>query len=451
MNSDRLNPMVIKELRQGLKSKSFLATFLGLQVAMVLSMFIYLAAASTPNSDLGFADGFFWFMLGLMLLLFMPLRAFQALHEEIKGNTLEMLFLTRMNAWKITFGKWCALVIQIFLLVAAILPYLVLRYFLGTIDVASNLRQLFYQVIISMVLVSVAVGLSGWTSKVMRTLTIIGAFFSLYTLPVMLFGMSRAGSVGPFAFFTWVDFSVSLVIAGLLMMFFVEYGASLIAPPAENHAILKRVFALTMSLVLGLYGVLYRTSPGPVYLGMILLIPVAIDALCEHLIGIQSIYVRLRKLRFVRWLFYPGWVSGFIFVSLVTWMNLLFAFWADPDDEIWILGLVGYNALIWPFFWMRVIPFLTKKPLVSYVAIQIFSFILCMFVVFLDEVHFISNYTVLGHFLPVLGFFVIESEGISDLMLPLLSVNTAIMVMIALLKARRPLIQMHILSRGEER
>lgn len=450
INSDRINPMVIKELRQGLKSKSFIATFLGLQAAMVLSMFIYLATGSSNRSDIAFADGFFWFMLGLMLLMFMPLRSFQALHEEIKGNTLEMLFLTRMDAWKIAFGKWCALVIQIFLLVAAILPYLVLRYFIGAIDVTRNLEQLFAQVVVSMLLVSVGVGLSGWTSKLMRGLVILGAVMSLYMVPMMIYGfsVSRGRGGGMFDALSWVDMLVGGVVSGIVMMFFVEYGASLIAPPAENHALRKRTMAVLLTLVISLYAIFSTGDAETMIFAMVLLIPLAVDALCEPLIGIPSLYHRLRKFRILRWLFYPGWASGFLFVSLLTFVLFLITFLLEGDLEVWLIGLAAYNSLIFPFFCIRIFPILHQKPLAAYVALQMLSLAFCLLMIFLQEIRFIPDYDLLGSFFPLLGFFVGADGNFNDLNLTLMLVVTLFMVSLILMKARRPFLQMQYLSQG---
>lgn len=451
MNSDRLNPMVIKELRQGLKSRSFLASFLGLQVAMVISMFVYLVSANSKGADLSGADGLFWFMLGLILLLFMPLRSFQALNGEIRGNTLEMLFLTRMNAWKITFGKWCALVIQLLLMVTAILPYFVLRYFLGSIDIAGNLKALFYIIIVAMLFTSVGVGLSGWNSKFLRGLIIVGVLLLFNVVPVMLVGVSAGFGTGTtFGTIGWPEIMVGLIVAGILMMFCVEYGASQIAPPAENHALRKRMLALLLAVILTNFALWVDGSMRGIIISLVLLLPVTIDALCEPLIGIQSLYVKLKKFRFARWFFYPGWVSGFLFVSLLYWVQFLVIYLIEGDADVWTVGLVIYNILLFPFVCIRLVPFLGRKALVSYFSLQVMSFVFCLLMVFIEEIRFISDYIILGHLLPMLGLFVMADESVSDLHPFLLLVPTVIMLVITLMKARRPLMQMQHLSRGGE-
>ncbi|WFB35380.1 hypothetical protein P3T73_14560 [Kiritimatiellota bacterium B12222] len=449
INNDRLNPMVIKELRQGLKSRSFVASFLGLQGLMVLSMFIYLAAVSTGSGDLEFADGFFWFMVGLLLIVIMPLRSFQALHDEIKNDTLELIFLTRMNAWKITFGKWCALVIQIFLLVSAILPYLVLRYFLGAINVTGNLAQLFIQIVVSMLLVSIGVGLSAWTSKIMRGLLIVGALFSLYLIPLFLFGIGSSMGGAFFGWTGWIDVVVALIIAGIIMMFFIQYGASMIAPPAENHSVRKRSMAVLLTLVMGGYAT-YKQEAGILYMCIGLLAPMGIDALCEPLIGIPSVYQRLKKVRGLRWFLFPGWASGFLFVTVLFWSSILWAFFVEPDVDVWEVGVISYNTLIFPFILLRLIPVLSRKPLAGYFIIQVLSLALSLLLVFLEEIHFVHKLDFFASALPVLGFLGILDSFYSGPEFVLSLFFGTVMLAIFWVVSLKPFKQMRYLCRGEQ-
>jgi len=448
MIADRLNPIVLKELRQGLKTRSFIATFLGLQALMVVSMMIYFAGVATDAGETGFADGFFWFMLGLMLLLFMPLRAFQALHEEIKGNTLEMLFLTRMSSWNIAFGKWLALLMQVGLLVCAVLPYLVIRYFLGSVDVTADLLQLFLQVVSSSLLVALGVGLSGWTSKLLRGLTIFGALTSLYMLPLALFGFSSSGGGGMFTFWGWADVLVWLSVVILAMLFFVEYGASQIAPPAENHALRKRTLAFAIVGVLLLFSLLTGGAAAPLGVGMVILIPVMIDALCEPLVGIPSLYRPLRKIGPLRWLLYPGWPCGLLAVGVLFVLSAVSATLIEGKSEVMVVCLVAFNFLLFPFFLIRLIPPLSRRPLPVYILLQVFSGFCLMFLVFLDESSLWSSTDgVLTHLIPLLALYEMLEESGDTMTAGLLSVPTIMMFLVMLVVARKPFSHMQALSR----
>src|SRR6188474_3353491 len=129
--ADWLSPILVKELRQGLKSRAFVVTFIIVQVVMILlvGMQLLTLAGGGGRGAMDAFDGFFWAFVWLPLLVMMPARGLTAVSEEVKANTLDLVQLTRLSAFRIVFGKWVALVSQTFLLVAAILPYAVLRYF----------------------------------------------------------------------------------------------------------------------------------------------------------------------------------------------------------------------------------------------------------------------------------------------------------------------------------
>ena len=77
-------------------------------------------------------------MVAVPTLLIIPISALNAIGSEIRGNTLELIFLTRLTALRIVVGKWFALFAQSLLLVCAVLPYLVLRYFMGGVNLTSR-------------------------------------------------------------------------------------------------------------------------------------------------------------------------------------------------------------------------------------------------------------------------------------------------------------------------
>ena len=161
---DWLSPMVVKELRQGMRSRIFVAAFYLTQLLMILStVFGLIAASRTENvpSDLfGFLSGLFWFMVSVPLLFVMPLLGFGALHTEMKAGTLELVFLTRLSAWRIVAGKWTALMAETLLLVCAILPYVILRYFLGGVNIIEDLQSLFFLLLASALLTAATLAMS---------------------------------------------------------------------------------------------------------------------------------------------------------------------------------------------------------------------------------------------------------------------------------------------------
>ena len=122
--SDRLSPILVKELRQGLRQPTFVIAFLCLQVLLCIVVLASVVSAPVGSQDSLRAgttvSGFFFVLLGIAILVVQPLRGLGALASEIKADTLDLLLLTRLNSWRITFGKWLALVSQSALLVVAV-------------------------------------------------------------------------------------------------------------------------------------------------------------------------------------------------------------------------------------------------------------------------------------------------------------------------------------------
>src|ERR1043165_446027 len=133
--------MLVKELRQGMRSRLFVISFLLVQAAMILVAVLGLYAA-VNKEETSEVSGLFWAILGAPLLIIMPMSGLGAVGNERKTNTLEPIFLTRLTARRILTGKWLALVAQTVLLVCAILPYAVLRYFLGGVDLGAELTTI---------------------------------------------------------------------------------------------------------------------------------------------------------------------------------------------------------------------------------------------------------------------------------------------------------------------
>src|SRR5438309_1669501 len=108
--ADWLSPMLVKELRQGVRNRLFVTTFILLQGAMLLTMAMTLLdAGDGSRSD---STMFFWGILGVGILVILPLGGLNAIGGELKANTLELIFLTRLTALRIVAGKWLAILAQ---------------------------------------------------------------------------------------------------------------------------------------------------------------------------------------------------------------------------------------------------------------------------------------------------------------------------------------------------
>ncbi|HWB58027.1 MAG TPA: hypothetical protein VG733_00980 [Chthoniobacteraceae bacterium] len=162
--ADWLSPMIVKELRQGMRARVFVMAFLLIQGSMIFSVMLSVAAATDAMGAREMADTVFWFINGALFLVVLPCRGFTMLSSETKGNMLELLFFTGLSATWVVLGKWLANVVQSLLIAISVLPYLVLRYYLGGIDVVTDTIILADLLFFSAMLDSVAIVASAFHS-----------------------------------------------------------------------------------------------------------------------------------------------------------------------------------------------------------------------------------------------------------------------------------------------
>jgi hypothetical protein len=370
--------MLVKELRQGLRSRAFTAAFLFLQGMLLLFM---MSGFSEQNDGRDTAAPF-WILLELALLVLMPMRGLGALHAEIRSNTLELISLTRMSAWKIVFGKWSALVSQSGLIAVAVMPYIVLRYFFGGMNVLVELGLLLAVLLFS-----------GWLSAFMVAVSVLpNAFLRLvFAFPsAFLISWFLGGSVvlvtqgdGAFSFALrgvsgpWL-LGLSVAGAVFLIYYFLDMAASRIAPQAVNYVTRRRLIGLAVFvLVLAL---IHGSGVAGGYLVWVFLLfgLLALDALTEHPATVASVYAPFRRHAWLRpgqVLFVPGWFSG-IFFLLVLGAGIVLADGIAPepwnssslDSPLGPVGavLAALSAVFFPLgvtllFWPR-----HAQPLIPY-------------------------------------------------------------------------------------
>ncbi|MDP9179980.1 MAG: ABC transporter permease, partial [Gemmatimonadota bacterium] len=134
---ERLGPVLIKELRQGLRSGMFVLPFTILPALLALVAVWALSIDNVSEARSG-VTVCFWSALLVPLLIITPLRALSTIRSEREAQTLDLLQLTPLTAWRIVFAKWSSLMAQALLWVAALLPFFVLRYFFGGMNLVEE-------------------------------------------------------------------------------------------------------------------------------------------------------------------------------------------------------------------------------------------------------------------------------------------------------------------------
>ncbi len=326
--SDKLSPMLVKELRQGLRARSFTMLFL---IFQILLGFILLSASAASSDNAGsLASGVIFTMFFIAALFIQPMRGVTALSAEITGNTIEMMALTRLTASRIVFGKWIAIVSQTTLILITIIPYLILRYFFGGMVLLGELVFLSLLFMTSMALTAVTVGMSGTNAKLARVLPVLGFIFLIQTIPAVLF---RGGFNNFMSYCTLSDWESRVGVLSYIC--FISYlgwcalshGISVIAPAAENHSTLRRLIALGLTCVAVGVG-FHPTVDATVLLSIlgIILAPAVITALTEPSSLLPPICTPFLKLglagRMASVFLLPGWPAGVFYTVLLLGISI---------------------------------------------------------------------------------------------------------------------------------
>lgn len=374
-----LSPIIVKELRQGLQSGVFSWTLIGLQAAMFLILTFGFTLFKSVTSGPGriFIDNLFWTLLGVGVLLIIPLRGLTVISAEQVGNKLDLLMLTRLSATKMVVGKWLAIAAQGLLVVISFLPYVVLRYFFGNVEVISELTYVGWLYLFSTLIAALSLALSGlpiWARIGIGAVLLLGVLLSidqLAYLPPSLFSHlpTILGTIAAMAIYTLT----LLVLA-----------TSKLAPISENHTMRKRLIALGIGLAwlcASRWG-----SSNVATLVILATLPIVIflmlAAVLERPVRLKSHAEGFAKVgllgRLAAQLLTPGWHSGIVFVLTMTALCLpalwkVAPSWPSNPRIVWMAyAVLTVAAILFPLPLIARFPRLRYQPL-GYAFVHILS------------------------------------------------------------------------------
>ena len=362
---DKLSPMLVKELRQGLRTFTFASVFLTLQgILTVVLLVTGLVTLSSDSTGGGAAVSMTIFCFyALVLLVVQPLRGISALSSEIKGNTIDLMVLTRLSAWRIVWGKWTSIVSQSGLILLAVLPYLIFRYFFGGMQLFSELFLLGYLFVVSATLTALSIGISGLGSGLIRGIAVVGgggflAGFVLFEFTGNLETYISALSLASTDVFL---FALGLLVLCLYLGYFaLELATSFIAPAAENRATHKRLIGLAVALSSFLAVQAYDLTSAVIAAGVVGMM-ISFDAYSESATFPRAVtrpFLRRGALgRLCGRFLYPGWASGNLFVllfaGLMALLTLVFTKLRGSDSTPWLALGISLGVMLFPAAMMQ--------------------------------------------------------------------------------------------------
>lgn len=124
---DRCNPILVKEVRQSLKSKQFVITFFFLVIAawLTATFGVVMQGEAIQYEDVG-RDFFVYFYWGLLVatIFIVPLSAFWSLQSEKDLKTFELLSVTTISPRQIVTGKLLSALTQALIFYSVLTPFI---------------------------------------------------------------------------------------------------------------------------------------------------------------------------------------------------------------------------------------------------------------------------------------------------------------------------------------
>jgi hypothetical protein len=253
-----LNPLLVKEVRQALKSRQFSFWFaLVLIAAWVWSIadVVYIGpgiAFGANGPDLFYG---YYLILATPLLLIVPFAAFRSLTAEREDNTYELVAITALKPRQIVGGKLGSAVAQMLVYFSAIAPCLAFTYLLRGIDVLTIGWILFYTFLASLgfslcALLFATVAKERHWQIVYSVLIIIGLFLALYAAVGWCHDLLRSPRM-PFhePGFWLANLTFLTAYASVFALFYLAAGAQLTFT-AENRSTPLRIVMLVQQMLL---------------------------------------------------------------------------------------------------------------------------------------------------------------------------------------------------------
>jgi hypothetical protein len=185
---DYCNAIVVKEVRQSLKSRQFVGTFL-LLLLVAWGGSIFYVSMEGDSIEYGSAGGGFFYGFFLVLcfasLVIVPYAAFRSIVEERAENTLELIQITVLSPRQIVWGKSLSSLVQVLVYFSAIAPFVAFTSLLPGFDFIHTTFALSMLLVTAFTFSSVALAIGAQTKQ-----KISQAFGSLGVIVLALIGMS---------------------------------------------------------------------------------------------------------------------------------------------------------------------------------------------------------------------------------------------------------------------
>jgi ABC-type transport system involved in multi-copper enzyme maturation permease subunit len=223
-----LAPMMLKELRQGLRRGVFLIPFMLIHLfaiaALYLEFYTELDLGANPFTGVMQMGLFleyspFWWVAGGVSMLLMPMGGIVLMGQEMDEGNYELLQMTELSRWQVVLGKFLSIWSISLLTFSSLIPYLIVRYFVGGMEVWRNIALVMTVVFVAAIIAAGAIGASSFKNPFAR-LGVMGLFLASVGASgaiVLMASALQSGACGIFYHLNVIGLTLCYVMLGLMV------------------------------------------------------------------------------------------------------------------------------------------------------------------------------------------------------------------------------------------
>ena len=168
---DRFGSMLVKEMRQNMRRGSFVIPFLSVHALAVAAVVMEFQTGAQErysdwvgmlNLNVLINSGPLWIVIALIAAVIMPLGGLVLMGQELEEGNHELLLLTKLSRWKVVRGKFFSLWSLSVLTLFSLLPYVMVRYQIGGVELTRDLACALSVLGLSAIVCAGAIGASSF-------------------------------------------------------------------------------------------------------------------------------------------------------------------------------------------------------------------------------------------------------------------------------------------------
>jgi len=260
---NRLNPILVRELRQMVRSR-FIVVMLNLYVGLLVLVCLGFVMFSAMLQEEGAGMALFGILTGIMgMSSFFVVILYTGIVTASERINADLMYASAIKPWQIILGKFFSGLVLSLLLFSAVFPFFTLAYLLRGLDFYTFLKTT-YLIFLGIHTVNAVVIFIACAVRTTVQLIFIGFFGFFFLMPMAFNGIGyMLYGLGPTSMFlsggTWEMLTNTTLFSLSIIGFFLISGIVIVSPPSSNRMLPMRLF-LTLWFLLSLVFVLYIRS-----------------------------------------------------------------------------------------------------------------------------------------------------------------------------------------------